>query len=149
MGLKGDAISQYAQIISIADVYERLIVGMPHRLPTPIYYAAAILNKAAGYYFNPIVIDKFHQNVVVYPIGKRVRLNNQQEGVIIGVDIKNKMTPVVRITENQGGRGINRILELDLMKMPGLFIVDVEELTPSYSQIYAERAYNSHYKEGS
>jgi HD-GYP domain-containing protein (c-di-GMP phosphodiesterase class II) len=147
MGLKGKAINQYAQIISIADVYERLIVGMPHRLPTPVYYAAAILNKAAGEYFNPVVVDKFNQNVAIYPIGKRVRLNNQQYGVILGIDIKNKTTPIVRITSSQDDNDINKIIELDLVKTPGLFIVDFEELSPSYSQSYAERAYISHIKE--
>ena len=146
MGLKGNAISEYAQIISIADVYERLIVGMPHRLPTPVYYAAAILNKAAGEYFNPAIVDKFNQNVAIYPIGKMVRLNNQQSGVILGVDVKNKTTPIVRITASQDERDINKVVELDLMKTPELFILDFEELS-SYSQVYADRAYISHVKE--
>lgn len=147
MGLKGDAICEYAQIISIADVYERLIVGMPHRLPTPVYYAVAILNKAAGEYFNPAVVDKFNQNVAIYPIGKNVRLNNQQSGVILGVDIKNKTTPIVRITSDQEDNVTPQIVELDLIKTPELFIIDFEELPPSYSQIYADRAYISHIKE--
>jgi len=147
MGLKGDAICEYAQIISIADVYERLIVGMPHRLPTPVYYAVAILNKAAGEYFNPIIVDTFNQNVAIYPIGKTVRLNNQQSGVILGVDIQNKSTPIVRITPNQDRNDTNQIVKLDLLKTPELFIIDFEELPPSYSQVYADRAYISHIKE--
>jgi HD-GYP domain-containing protein (c-di-GMP phosphodiesterase class II) len=147
MGLKGDTICEYAQIISIADVYERLIVGMPHRLPTPIYYAVAILNKAAGEYFNPIIVDKFNQSVAVYPIGKTVKLNNQQSGVILGIDIKNKSTPIVRITTNQDNNETNQIIKLDLMETPELFIIDFEELPPSYSQVYADRAYISHIKE--
>jgi HD-GYP domain-containing protein (c-di-GMP phosphodiesterase class II) len=147
MGLKGDAICEYAQIISIADVYERLIVGMPHRLPTPVYYAVAILNKAAGEYFNPAIIDKFNQSVAIYPIGKNVRLNNQQSGVILGVDIKNKTTPIVRITSDQEDSVTPQIVELDLTKTPELFIIDFEELPPSYSQVYADRAYISHIKE--
>lgn len=146
MGLKGNSISEYAQIISIADVYERLIAGMPHRLPTPVYYAAAILNKAAGEYFNPALVNIFNQSVAIYPIGKAVRLNNQQSGVILGVDIKNKNIPIVRITSGQDEQE-NRIVELDLKKTPDLFMIDFEEVSPSYSQIYADRAYISHIKE--
>jgi HD-GYP domain-containing protein (c-di-GMP phosphodiesterase class II) len=146
MGLKGNDICEYAQIISVADVYERLIVGMPHRLPTPVYYAVAILNKAAGEYFNPAIIEKFNQNVAIYPIGKTVRLSNQQSGVILGVDIKNKTTPIVRITSSQDKNDIDQVVALDLMKTPGLFIVDFEEVS-SYSQTYADRAYISHVKE--
>ncbi|WP_237769571.1 HD-GYP domain-containing protein [Pelosinus fermentans] len=148
MGLKGNSISEYAQIISIADVYERLIVGMPHRLPTPVYYAAAILSKAAGEYFNPVIVGKFNQSVAIYPIGKTVRLNNQQSGVILGVDLKNKTTPVVRITSSEDGQNIDQIVELDLMKSPELFIVDFEDVTPNYSQVRADQAYvSSHVKE--
>jgi len=146
MGLKENDICEYAQIISVADVYERLIVGMPHRLPTPVYYAVAILNKAAGEYFNPAIIEKFNQNVAIYPIGKTVRLSNQQSGVILGVDIKNKTTPIVRITSSQDQNDIDQVVALDLMKTPGLFIVDFEEVS-SYSQTYADRAYISHVKE--
>jgi|GEM_PF-1323358 len=147
MGVKGQEICEYAQIISIADVYERLIVGMPHRLPTPVYYATAILNKASGEYFNPVIVDKFNQNVAIYPIGKVVRLNNQQSGVILGVDIKNKTIPIVRITSSPNGKDDNKIIELDLMKNAELFIVDFEELSSSYSQVYADHAYISHVKE--
>ncbi len=147
MGLVGDAISEYAQIISIADVYERLIAGMPHRLPTPVYYATAILHKAAGEYFNPAIIKKFTQNVAIYPIGKTVRLNNQQIGVILGVDINNKAVPIVRITSDKDGAENNRVVELDLQKNPELFIIDFEELPLSYSKSYADRSYVSHIKD--
>ena len=147
MGLEGDTISEYAQIISIADVYDRLIAGMPHRLPTPVYYAVAILNKAAGEYFNPAIVDTFNQNVAIYPIGKTVRLNNQEIGVILGVGIKNKTTPVVRITYDRNGNPSNQAIELDLIKNPDLFIVDFEDPYFSYEKAYADRAYNDRKKE--
>ncbi|QDR79398.1 HD-GYP domain-containing protein [Sporomusa termitida] len=146
LGLKGAAISEYAQIISIADVYDRLLVGMPHRLPTPIYYAVAILNKAAGEYFNPAIVERFNQNVAVYPMGKTVKLSNQQSGLILGVGIKSKTIPVVRLTAGQDGNDINRIVELDLAKNPDLFILDIEELYSSYAQAYADRAHVYHTK---
>lgn len=147
MGIQGESISEYAQIISIADVYDRLVAGMPHRLPTPIYYAVAILNKASGEYFNPAIVDTFNQNVAIYPIGKMVRLNSQESGVILGVGIKNKTTPVVRITYDRDGKPANQAVELDLMKNPELFIVDFEDPYFSYEKAYADRAYNDRRKE--
>lgn len=145
MGLKGDAISEYAQIISIADVYDRLISGMPHRKPTPVYYAVAILNKAAGEYFNPDMVDVFTQSVAIYPMGKMVRLNDHQSGIILGVDFKSKTIPVVRITSSSDSSHINQLVELNLLKNPDLFIVDFEEYA-SYVQSYADRAYVYHSK---
>ncbi|SDE88493.1 HD-GYP domain-containing protein [Sporomusa acidovorans] len=138
MGLAGDTISEYAQIVSIADVYDRLIAGMPHRRPTPVYYAAAILNKAAGEYFNPALVEKFNQNVAIYPMGKTVRLNNRQSGLILGVGVKSVNTPVVRIIASEDGSQVNQLVELDLVKNPGLFIVDFEEIYAGHIQAYAD-----------
>lgn len=139
MGLKGESISEYAQIISIADVYDRLIVGRPNRLPTPVYYAVSILNKAAGSYFNPALVEKFNQNVAIFPMGKTVRLSNRQSGIILGVAMNNKMTPVVRIMSGMDGNHSNQIIELDLNKNPELFIVDFEEVYFHYAQAYMGR----------
>lgn len=138
MGLKGDAISEFAQIISIADVYDRLIAGMPHRLPTPVYYAVAILNKAAGEYFDPAIVDKFNQNVAIYPMGKMVQLNNQKSGVILGVGINSKTSPLVRIVSSQDPQYRNQIVEIDLKKNPEFFIVDFAELYPGNIQAYTD-----------
>lgn len=142
MSLKGNAICEYAQIISIADVYDRLIVGVPYRRPTPVYYAVAILNKASGEYFNPAIVDIFNQNVAIYPMGRVVRLNNQQSGLILGVGVKSKTTPIVRIISSPGSNGINQLVELDLIKNPELFIVDFEEVSSSYEQAYGVHIYH-------
>ena len=138
MGLKGDTISEYAQIIGIADVYDRLIAGMPHRRPTPVYYATAILNKAAGEYFNPEIVDKFNQNVAIYPMGKTVRLNKRQSGLILGVGVKSKNTPIVRILASEDGSEVNKLIELDLNENPDLFIVDFEEVHTGHVQAYSD-----------
>ncbi|WP_371371813.1 HD-GYP domain-containing protein [Sporomusa aerivorans] len=149
MGLKGDTISAYAQIISIADAYDRLIAGMPHRRPTPIYYAVAILNKASGEYFNPALVEVFTQNVAIYPLGKTVQLSNRQSGLILGVGVKNRTIPVVRITSSQDTSQMNQLVELDLAKNPGLFVVDFEEIYANYAQAYSDQATIFHPKEES
>lgn len=124
MGLEGDVISEYAQIISIADVYDRLTAGTPYRRPTPVYYVVAILNKAAGQYFNPTLVEKFTQNIAIYPIGTTVKLNNNQTGVIIDVSKNNKSIPVVRIMSSEDSSQVNQLIELNLTENPDLFIVD-------------------------
>lgn len=126
-GLKEHEISEYAQIISIADVYDRLTAGTPHRRPTPVYYAVAILNKAAGEFFNPDIVETFNANIALYPIGTTVKLNNNQTGVILDVDKENKSTPIVRIISGEDRAKVNQLLELDLRKNPDLFIVNFDD----------------------
>jgi HD-GYP domain-containing protein (c-di-GMP phosphodiesterase class II) len=139
IGLRQDAISEYAQIISIADTYERLIAGLPHRRPVSVYYAVAILNKAAGEYFAPAVVEKFNQNVAVYPIGRTVWLSSRQNATILGVGINSKTTPVVRIL-GADSAPTAQVVELDLKKNPDLFILDLEEVTPSYVHTYSNNS---------
>jgi HD-GYP domain-containing protein (c-di-GMP phosphodiesterase class II) len=126
MGLAGEVISEYAQIISIADVYDRLTAGTPHRRPTPVYYAVAILNKAAGEYFNAAIVEKFNENIATYPIGTTVKLSNNQIGVILDVDKDSKTTPTIRIMSGEDSSKVNQLIELDLKKNPDLFILDFE-----------------------
>lgn len=126
LGLAGEVISEYAQIISIADVYDRLTAGTPHRRPTPVYYAVAILNKASGKYFNPDIVEKFNKNIAIYPIGTTVKLSNNQIGVILDVNKDSKNTPIVRILSGEDSSKVNQLLELDLTKNPDLFIIDFE-----------------------
>lgn len=127
MGLKGAVISEYAQIIGVADVYDRLISGTPHRRPTPVYYAVAILNKAAGQYFNQAIVEKFTENIAIYPIGTTVMLNNNLTGVIIDVDKNSKTTPLVRVLSGEDTTKVNQLIELDLRKNPDIFIVNFKE----------------------
>jgi HD-GYP domain-containing protein (c-di-GMP phosphodiesterase class II) len=124
MGLEGKVISEYAQIISIADVYDRMTAGTPYHQPTPVYYAVAILNKAAGQYFNPAIVEKFTENIAIYPIGTTVKLNNNQIGVIVDVNKNSKTTPVIRIISSEDSTKVNQLIELDLKQNPEIFIVD-------------------------
>lgn len=126
MGIAGEVIHEYAQIISIADVYDRLITGLPHRKPTPVYYAAAILNKAAGTYFNPEIVAHFTKSIAVYPVGLTVKLDNNQIGVILEMTGPHKTIPVVRILADEDSTQLNQLLELDLTKNPERFILDFE-----------------------
>lgn len=126
MGISGDVIHEYAQIISIADVYDRLITGLPHRKPTPVYYAAAILNKAAGTYFNPEIVAHFTKSIAVYPLGSTVKLDNNQLGLIVEMTGPNNTIPVVRILADEDSTHLNQLLELDLNKNPEHFIIDFD-----------------------
>ena len=58
-GLKGDQISLYAQIVSVADVYDALTSKRSYKDPWPPEEAKAEIIKQRGHQFSPAIVDSF------------------------------------------------------------------------------------------
>lgn len=58
-GLKGNEISIYAQIVSVADVYDALTSKRSYKDPWPAEQARKEIIGQRGYQFSPIVVDSF------------------------------------------------------------------------------------------
>jgi HD-GYP domain-containing protein (c-di-GMP phosphodiesterase class II) len=126
-GLKDDEIHQFAQIVAIADVYDALTSDSSYRQAVSVYEALAIILKAGGTYFNEELVNRFVENIAVYPIGSVIRLNNNQIGVVVDISREYKTKPVVRIILDENKQAINQLMEIDLSKNPRLYIADVVE----------------------
>ena len=61
-GLKGDQISIYAQIVSVADVYDALTSKRAYKDPWPAEEARKEIIGQRGYQFSPVVVDSFIRN---------------------------------------------------------------------------------------
>lgn len=125
--LMKEEIHKFAHIVAIADVYDALTSDAAYRRAMPVYEAIAIISKAAGSYFDPELIDKFIENIAIYPIGSVVRLNNNHFGVVVDISRDGKNKPVVRIIMDENKQQVNKLIEIDLSKNPRLYIADVAE----------------------
>lgn len=126
-GLKGKDIAEYAHIIAIADVYDALTADNTFRPAVSVYEALSIILKAGGTYFDEEIVNRFAENIAVYPIGSVVRLNNNEIGVVVDLSKEYKTRPIIRIFTDQNNRQINQLIEIDLSKNPRLYIADVVE----------------------
>jgi HD-GYP domain-containing protein (c-di-GMP phosphodiesterase class II) len=126
-GLKGKDITEYAHIIAIADVYDALTADNTYRPAVPVYEALSIILKAAGTYFDTELVNRFAENIAVYPIGTVVRLNTNAIGVVVDLSREFKTRPIVRIIVDENKHQLSRLLEIDLSKNPRLYIADVVE----------------------
>lgn len=125
--LKMEEIHQFAHIVAIADVYDALTSDASYRRAMPVYEAIAIISKAAGSYFDTELVNKFTENIAIYPIGSVVRLNNNQFGVVVDISRDSKNKPVVRVIMDENRQQANKLIEIDLSKNPRLYIADVVE----------------------
>lgn len=97
--ISGDAISQYARIVSVADFYDELLYGKkgPGLQPHEAYEALlAETNKR----FDPEVVEAFRKCIAVFPNGCSVTLSNGKIGVVVRQNNGVPHRPVVRIVED-------------------------------------------------
>jgi len=112
-GLKGDQISRFARIISMADTYHSLLSRRAHREPVKIHEAGEFVAASGGELFDPQLAAVFARSVPQYPVGLPVKLNSGEVGIVSNPNIEHIARPVVRICF-QDGKPVPRPYDLDL-----------------------------------
>ena len=124
-GLKGDQIHEYARIVAVADVYDALVTNRCYRPRMYSYQAAEIIQASSGTHFDPGVVKAFMDNIVIYPIGNPVELNNGARGVVAKINKQIPARPVVLIFYDQDGKHLDTPQKVDLTENLTLFITKV------------------------
>lgn len=113
---KGDEITKFGKIISIADVYDALTSVRSYKGPWSPYKTISFILTNVGKQFD----GEYAQGIInafgIYPAGTRVQLNNGQFGTVIASNRSNKIRPIIKIDHGD---------VLDLSKEKKLRIVKV------------------------
>ncbi|MDZ5471211.1 HD domain-containing protein [Bacillus sp. 31A1R] len=105
----GEQFLETAQICGLANYYERLISEgdtLPH-------VALEMIMVKSGIEYSENVIQAFVNSIPSYIPGTKIKLSNEQDGVVIGIKT-HLHRPVVRLLENEE--------EVDLASNPSLMI---------------------------
>jgi len=100
--LKGDNISWYGRIISVADVYDALTSDRPYRKALLPSDAMEYVMASTMTLFDSKVVDIFVKKIAPYPIGTCVRLSNGYTGIVVENFEELCMRPRVRIFMEHG-----------------------------------------------
>lgn len=98
--LKGDRISVFGRIISLADVYDSLTSDRPYRgalLPSD---AMEYIMGSTMTLFDPKFVEIFVRKIAPYPIGTCVKLSNGLTGIVVENYENLCMRPKVRIFQD-------------------------------------------------
>jgi len=132
--LTGPAISDSAQIVSIADAFEAMVSRKPYR--DPILGNQAMKNLLAdnSRRFNPDILKSFTLTMGLYPLGSIVRLNNGLIGRISEVRAAAPMRPKIHVLIDQNKKTAltDEKVFVDLLIEKDLFItktMDMRELS--------------------
>ncbi|RKN71268.1 HD-GYP domain-containing protein [Paenibacillus ginsengarvi] len=123
-GLSGDQIHIYAQIVSVANMFDNLLSGLAGvGKPMLPHEACEHMMALAGNKLDRDVLIHFLRTVSIYPNGASVRLSTKETGVVVGQHRGLPGRPVVRIVR-QVGEEIE-VKEVDLAKHTTVFIESV------------------------
>lgn len=107
-------IHEFAEIVSIADIYDALVSERYHRHSYARGNAMEFLLGSGDRLFNLKLVKLFASHISIYPIGSKVMLNSGQIAVITSVDSSFVQRPVVRIIQESDGSRVNSPYEIDL-----------------------------------
>lgn len=122
--LKEGDIHPLAQIVAIADLYDKLTSdhsGMKRVMP---HEACEILMGLAGTLYPLEMVRLFLKNIAAYPTGVTVRLNTGEIGVVVDQNLSMPARPVVRVFD-ESEFGLNKVKEYDMVEHRTIFIQEV------------------------
>jgi HD-GYP domain-containing protein (c-di-GMP phosphodiesterase class II) len=128
VGLQGDDIGLFAQVIAIADEFANLLWpkadGLVRMLP---HQAIEFVMAGSEVLFNPKLLETFVRQVPFYPAGLTVTLNNGERGIVSNSNVGSVGRPVVRVCYNSNGseRKTPRDLDLSQPNAQNIFITRI------------------------
>ncbi|QST03064.1 HD domain-containing protein (plasmid) [Pontibacillus sp. ALD_SL1] len=120
--LEKEEISELAQLIFIADVYNALSSYRPYRGIYAPYDIVQIIEGEKNKMFGESYIAFFLDRFMPYPVGTKVELNNGHHAVVVKVREGKKMLPLVETVCEKTGE---RIELIDLSQHQGLRILRI------------------------
>jgi HD-GYP domain-containing protein (c-di-GMP phosphodiesterase class II) len=121
--LKGEDITLFARVVTVADAYEAMVSERPYRNSMIGYSAMKNVLSDNGRHFDPQVLKAFLESMGVFPIGSIVQLNNSSIGRVSENHAEAPLRPKVEILIDEFGTQIEGTEVLDLLSKKNLFIV--------------------------
>ena len=105
--LKGNQISLFGRIISVADVYESLTGNRPYREPVRPSEAIEYIMAGVGSSFDYNIVKAFLRKIEPYPVGTYVTLSDKRCARVMKINNENPLRPVIKIADES-----NKIIDL-------------------------------------
>lgn len=124
LGLAGDEIHEYAQIVGLADVYEALVHARPQREKILHFYAVKEVIKTGKDKFEHRFLKALLNTFSIFPLNTYIRLNSGAIGRVTRTYPDQPMRPKVQVSyDSQGKRALTERF-INLPENSLLYIVD-------------------------
>ncbi|HLD40587.1 MAG TPA: HD domain-containing phosphohydrolase [Candidatus Omnitrophota bacterium] len=126
-GLKGEALSDYAKIVGIADVYEAMTHKRAYRQKFLSLETVQVILDAKDR-FDGRLIKLLIDRVGIFPVGSLVKISSRETAQVIKINIGVPLRPVVRIVRDAEGRKPPSEKIFDLSAHPTVYVKGEERL---------------------
>jgi HD-GYP domain-containing protein (c-di-GMP phosphodiesterase class II) len=124
MGLKGDEIHEYAQIIGLVDIYEALVHSRPQREGFLHFTAVKEIIKTGKKSFSRKHLKALLNSFSIFPLFTYVKLNSNAIGKVIETYRDQPMRPKLQIVYDSQKRKVLTERIINLPDNPLLYIVN-------------------------
>lgn len=114
--LKGRQINELAQMIGLVDVFDALISPRPYRRRLLPHEAVRELLSNERNTFPREVMKALVEQLSVYPLGTKVRVNTGETGIVVGINPKYPCRPLLSLEHDseRGQTASTRIFDLSM-----------------------------------
>lgn len=124
-GLGGNAISKFAKIVSVCDVYDAVSNDRSYRKKFNPNEAYELVLAGSGTAFCENVVMKFRETFAVYPLGCCLKLTNGVEGYVIKQNPNFPDRPVIRVLYDSETKKPIQFYEIDLLQNLNITVASV------------------------
>lgn len=119
--MQGDAISLYAKIVSIVDVYDAITSDRAYHMGLSPHETLNLMYGWAPSSFNSELLQEFIRCLGIYPIGSIVELDTGEVGVVMTVNRSKLLRPLLTMVLDREKRPLSqrKLLNLELLERSG------------------------------
>ena len=110
----GRPISPLVDMTAIADSYDAMTTLRSYQRAFTPRRAIARLREVAGTSLHPEMVEQFADALGPYPVGSLVRLDNNEIGLVVKVDINNPSLAEIKILFDGGGQKLGQPYRINL-----------------------------------
>jgi len=122
-GISRGDISEYAQILALADIYEAIIHKRPYR--DKMLSPADAVKEAISFkdvMFNSRIVKALIETIGIYPVGSWVEINTGEICRILATNEGFPLRPVLSVAFDRERKRLDEIETIDLKLKPSLYI---------------------------
>ncbi len=112
-GVKGDQIPLLAMITGIVDTYMALVSFRSYRRSRTSYEALCELTALKNKQFVGALVDRFIQNIAIFPVGSFVQLNSGHVGIVVARNPMRFLEPKVMLILDPRGDKIDQTMTIN------------------------------------
>lgn len=135
--LTKNAINLFGKMVAIVDVYDAISSDRSYHTGISTLDAMRQLYDCGGVNFDQVLLEQFIQCIGIYPIGSLVELNTGEVGIVVSINVKQRLKPKVMLILNADKKPLSMTKLINLV-----YCTDNDSSSYYISNVLEQGSYN-------